>query len=552
MSNLKILYGYSWFESEAYGNIQELSLSYFNRLNEAGFDVEGFCLTLNPPGNCLSFKEMDKRWRRGDKVLLELYERLEKALEGKDVLINGPGINLHPEFVEKLPVFTVFQCFDDPESSANLSRPVAAAYDLCLVGNIAEVGTYRSWGVKHAEWSPMGLLPNIYDSKLTYDDILNGERDIDLFMMIDRLAPLRKERLDKLAQAFPAAHFYGKGWPRGYLSNDKEIAYLSRAKIGPNIHNSTGPINYRTFYLPANGVMQICDNKSHLGMIYELDKEVVGFDSIEECIDLCRYYNCHDFERKTIAANGWKRAISDYSEIAVFKKNIINIAKSISGTEKDRKPAMLNRREKIISIGIKNKFVDICNEIENYFLGYNKKSSDDNNACVVERNIGENILEWPDRLNTAIGIISKYLLNNGSTEVQIADYGCGKQTLRKLMPPNWKYTPYDYCKRSNDTIICDFDSNRLPESAYDAIFCMGVLEYLERPFDLLQHAINKSTYLIISYNGFTNDGRRIKQGWKNSLTFSELDEFIDKINAIVLEKKHIDNNEWIYLIKRGV
>lgn len=327
MNDLKILYGYSWFKSEAYGNVQELNFAYFKRLIEAGFDIEGFCLTLNPPGPCLTFKELDRRWKRGDKALLLMYEKLEQALVGKNVLINGPGINLHPEFVEQLPVFTVFQCFDDPENSTNLSQPVAAAYNLCLVGNIAEVDTYRSWGVKYAEWSPMGLQPTIYDPNLTYNDILNGTRDIDLFMMIDRTAPLRRERLDQIASAFPAASFYGNGWTRGFLPNVNELEYLQRAKIGPNIHNSTGPINYRTFYLPANGVMQICDNKSHLGEIYELGKEVVGFDTIEECIDLCRYYLTHDEERRIVAANGWKRAVTDYNEIAVFSRNISIIQK---------------------------------------------------------------------------------------------------------------------------------------------------------------------------------------------------------------------------------
>ena len=321
-SRLKILYGYSWFESEAYGNVQELNLAYIRQLNEAGFDVEGFCLTLDPPGPCLTFESLDRRWRFGERKLLSMYERLEQALEGKQVFLNGPGINLHPEFVAQLPVFTVFQCFDDPENSPNLSRPVAAAYDLCLVGNIAEVDTYRSWGVKSAAWSPMGLQPTIYDPALTYEKILSGERDLDLFMMCDRLSPWRKDRLDKLAQAFPQAHFYGRGWPRGYLPNDQELKLLHRAKIGPNLHNSTGPINYRTFYLPANGVMQICDNKSHLGKIYELGKEAVGFDSMEECIDLCRYYLHHDEERRLIAANGWKRAVTDYTATSVFKRNV--------------------------------------------------------------------------------------------------------------------------------------------------------------------------------------------------------------------------------------
>lgn len=343
-SPLKILYGYSWFESQAYGNVEELNLAYIRQLNEAGFDVEGFCLTLDPPGPCLSFKSLDRRWRFGERKLLAMYERLEQALEGKQVFLNGPGINLHPEFVAGLPVFTVFQCFDDPENSHNLSRPVAAAYDLCLVGNIAEVETYRGWGVKAAEWSPMGLQPTIYDHTLTYQKILEGERDVDLFMMCDRLSPWRKERLDKLASAFPDGHFFGRGWPRGYLPNDQELRYLQRAKIGPNIHNSTGPINYRTFYLPANGVMQICDNRSHLAKIYELGKEAVGFDTMEECIDLCRYYLAHDEERRLIAANGWKRAITDYTETAVFCRIVSLIEKRLFESEQREKRHLARER----------------------------------------------------------------------------------------------------------------------------------------------------------------------------------------------------------------
>ncbi len=321
----KILFGYSYFKSPSYQNAEQLYQNYINRLVNAGFDVEGFCLTLNPPGPPVLWEQLDASWHLGNKDLLQMYERLEAKLEGKDILINGPGINLHPEFVERLPVYTVFQCFDDPESSHLLSKPVAAAYDMCLVGNIAELDTYRSWGCKQVEWSPMGLQSDIYDPNITEDSILNGERDIDLFMMGDRLARWRKKRMDQLGRAFPDAHFYGRGWPRGKLPESEQLGYLRRAKIGPNIHNSTGPINYRTFYLPANGVMLVCDNKKHLGEIYQLGKEAVGFDSIDECVDLCRYYLDHDTERRQIAAAGWKRSLQDYNEITVFQRNITHI-----------------------------------------------------------------------------------------------------------------------------------------------------------------------------------------------------------------------------------
>ncbi|HUI30639.1 MAG TPA: glycosyltransferase [Candidatus Acidoferrales bacterium] len=335
-SDLKILYGYPVYPSAAYGDVEAMNKEYLARLSSAGFDVEGFCLTLDPPSAALSFRELNSMWKRGDRKLLRMYERLEKVLESKDVLINASGINLHPRFVEQLSVFTVFQCFDDPENSRNLSKPAAAAYDLSLVGNVAEVETYKSWGVKNAEWTAIGLMHNIFDPGLTYEEILEGERDIDIFLMADKTAPWRRERLEKLEVAFPHGHFYGKGWAKGILPREMELQMLRRSKIGPNIHNSTGPINLRTFYLPANGVMQICDNKSHLSVLFELDKEVIGFDSVDECVELCRYFLSHDVERRRIAAEGWRRAMKDYTETSVFRRNVELIRKHIGAQEARR------------------------------------------------------------------------------------------------------------------------------------------------------------------------------------------------------------------------
>ncbi len=324
---MKILHGYSYFYSLAYPDVKKWNDDYYHLLNKSGFDVEGFCLTIDPPGAPLSFPELDRQWKKKEYKLMQKYDSLLSALDGKDVLINASGINLHPEFVETLPVFTVFQCFDDPESSEILSKPVAASYDLCLVGNVAEVETYKTWDVDNVEWMPMGLLPGYYDPAISEKELFSVNRDIDLFLIADRLSPFRKERLDYLYQQFPYAHFFGNGWPRGMLSLGQEQIFLKRSRIGPNIHNSTGPINFRLFTLPANGVLQICDNKKHLSQVFELGKEIVGFDSIEECVDLCRYYFAHENERLEIAIAGWKRTMSDYTETAVFSRLLTSINK---------------------------------------------------------------------------------------------------------------------------------------------------------------------------------------------------------------------------------
>jgi len=262
-----------------------------------------------------------------------VYENLAITLENYDVFLNYNGINVHPDFVARLPTYNVYSCFDDPESSEDLSRPVAAAYDLAMVGNIAEVETYRRWGVKHVSWWPLGFRFHDFDPNLTRERILNGSRDVDVALLCERRTHYRRRRVDQFALAFPQGAYYGPGWPRGFLPESMRVPLLQRTKLGINIHNSTGPINFRTYYLPANGVLQICDNKAHLQNIYDLGKEVVGYDTIEEAIEFCRYYLEHDEERRCLAAAGWERAVRDYGEIPCFRR-LVDVVAELNGMRK--------------------------------------------------------------------------------------------------------------------------------------------------------------------------------------------------------------------------
>ncbi len=315
-------------------------------MRASGIAVDGFCLTLDPRKPNFWWPELEALWRRGDKKLLMMYEVLARRLEDYDVFVNFNGINLHPDFVRQLPTFNVYGCFDDPESSDHLSRPVAASYDLAMVGNVAAVDAYRSWGVKEARFWPLGFRADDYDPTLTREQILSGGRDVDIALTCERVTEWRKERVDKFAAAFPEGKYYGKGWPNGFLPEEKRVSLYQRTKIGINIHNSTGPINFRTYILPANGVMQVCDNKSHLSQIFA-NTEAVGFDTIEEAIDVCHYYLLHDDERRRIAAAGWERALRDYNEVAVFKLMIDYVEQLRTPTRKQSEsPVIYLRRQR--------------------------------------------------------------------------------------------------------------------------------------------------------------------------------------------------------------
>lgn len=289
--------------------------------NAAGNNLEVgcFCVTLSPPGPALTWEELNRRWQQKDRELFEMYSRLRDAACSCDVLLLYNGANIHPDFLKYLPTFNVYCCFDDPESSSNLSAPVAAAFDAVFYGNIAARFQYEHWGCKRLAWLPIFTSPNDIPRNIEEADILSSPRDLDISFVGEKNF-FRKRRLEMLAEAFPSANLFGTGWSAGRLG-DQAIGNLYRSsKVGWNVHNSTGPINRRLFALPAFGVLQICDNKTGLGQIFRLNDEVIGFDTIPEAIDLTNYYLNNEEERIRIATNGYRRFWRDYHPSAIWDR----------------------------------------------------------------------------------------------------------------------------------------------------------------------------------------------------------------------------------------
>jgi spore maturation protein CgeB len=320
---MKILLGHTMGGNSA---LEASVENWIDRLKMAGNDVDEFSLVYQKNKPIVYWEDLDHLWRVGDRRLLDIYSALGATLNKYDAFICYNGSNVHPEIVRHFRTINVYSCFDDPESSARLSKPVAHAFDIAMVGNIAEIETYRLWGIQNVHWWPLGFRADDFDATLTEAQIVEERRDVDITLLCERNSAWRRARVDQVAMAFPQGIFRGPGWPTGFLPEKERIPLLRRTKIGVNIHNSTGPINFRTYYLPANGVMMVCDNKSFLGKIFELGKEAVGFDTIPEAIELVRYYLKHDDQRREIAAAGWKRAVRDYNEVAVFRRMVDAIA----------------------------------------------------------------------------------------------------------------------------------------------------------------------------------------------------------------------------------
>ena len=305
-------------------------------LSNLGYSVEAIGIPC--PGGWWHFPKLDQHWREQSKELIQAYDQLEERLRNKDVLIASGGTMLHPEFIRRLSTFNVLICADDPESSEILSRPIASSFDHSFPLNIACVEDYRRWGCRHVDWLFHPIRPELSTPDLTEQTILEGKRELDVSILCERVFNLsdRAQRIELLVKTFPNAFVRGPGWPQGPTPAPE---VYRNTKIGWNLHNSIGPCNSRSTMLPAFGVLQICDNASHFGKMFELNREGIGFDTLDECIEKTRYYLSHDQERRQIAAAGWRRAMRDYTLEKWWLKITSGIAPWVTAKLGEGKPA---------------------------------------------------------------------------------------------------------------------------------------------------------------------------------------------------------------------
>lgn len=153
---------------------------WIDRLQKAGYKINSICISYKLYGPRVYFPELEAKWLHGDRKLMRLYERIAELSADSDVLINLTGANLHPDFVKQLCTYNVFICNDDPESSDDLSKVYAPAYDYCFTGNIACLELYHSWGIKDVDFLPLGFFEDDYVPNLGAEEILQKKRTHDI------------------------------------------------------------------------------------------------------------------------------------------------------------------------------------------------------------------------------------------------------------------------------------------------------------------------------------------------------------------------------------
>jgi SAM-dependent methyltransferase len=113
----------------------------------------------------------------------------------------------------------------------------------------------------------------------------------------------------------------------------------------------------------------------------------------------------------------------------------------------------------------------------------------------------------------------------------VADLGCGNERLRgvieRLLDAPFAYTGYDLLPQQPSTVQLDI-SNGLPDETFDAVFSLGVLEYLPEPERFAIELAARTQWAVVTYtlagawDHLTSQQRR-ERGWLHDFTAPDVE-----------------------------
>jgi len=197
------------------------------------------------------------------------------------------------------------------------------SYDLVLSSFPPTLDWFRHKGIP-AEMNRLGFEPKVLSYLKPEDRTfgvtfigsffagIHSSRAVFLESLCDRIEKIRiwGTGIDQLSLTSSIRRCYmGQAWGR------EMYQILRKSKITLNHHGDIAPYanNMRLYEATGVGTLLITDWKENLHEMFEPGKEVVGYRSPEECLELIQYYLGHNEERETIAHAGQERTFKEHT-----------------------------------------------------------------------------------------------------------------------------------------------------------------------------------------------------------------------------------------------
>lgn len=155
--------------------------------------------------------------------------------------------------------------------------------------------------------------------------------------------------------------------------------------------------------------------------------------------------------------------------------------------------------------------------------------------------------EWKNRIK----LMSTYIEKNST----IIDLGCGEMWTKEFLPLGCNYYAVDYKKRSNDTIICDFNNYQFPNLNVDISFVSGCLEYIDDYLWFIKQITCFSNKCILSYctiENFPDINDRKKKTWVNNLSRNEIVNIFKSAGFSLINEDVTISKNVIFVFKKNI
>jgi colanic acid/amylovoran biosynthesis protein len=157
-----------------------------------------------------------------------------------------------------------------------------------------------------------------------------------------------------------------------------------------------------------------------------------------------------------------------------------------------------------------------------------------------ERQLGRNFncgdqlsSSWDERAVAAVSLLRSSVSTPSGAEqtLVIGDFGAGNERLREILStaltvPH-EYHAFDLCPQRVSTTKIDFET-QTPAGYFDAVFCLGLLEYLHDPSEFLGRLTRVCRVAVVSYVLFDGEERlsvreRRARGWLSDLNREDME-----------------------------
>lgn len=222
---------------------------------------------------------------------------------------------------------------DDHWRFDNFSRHWAECFTFVSTTDVSSLPKYKAIGYSNVLLTQWGANPNIYNRRkdaLRYDVTFVGQAYGERPNIINSL---RTHNIDVKTWG---TYWRVRTWHRAarklrLLSDDRfeELANSTRttqdemveifrtSRINLNLSGASqkglSQVKGRNFEIPACGGFQLSEHAERLDEFFQLDKEIVCYESPGELVEKIRHYLDHEDERRAIADAGYERVMRHHT-----------------------------------------------------------------------------------------------------------------------------------------------------------------------------------------------------------------------------------------------